>query len=104
MRTPEDLSARDGELVLIEFSEEHPPLINQVGMCSKIKNYYKRTVGKDQRPPTYEFGETTYAHTSPFLGILTPGQSIQAIENNMYRAPIYHQKLPETDFIIIRTR
>lgn len=30
MRTPEDLTGRDGELILIEFCEEHPPLINQV--------------------------------------------------------------------------
>lgn len=30
MRTPEDLSGKDGELVLIEFCEEHPPLMNQV--------------------------------------------------------------------------
>lgn len=30
MRTPEDLTGRDGELILIEFCEEHPPLLNQV--------------------------------------------------------------------------
>lgn len=104
MRTPEDLTGRDGELALIEFSEEHPPLMNQVGMCSKVKNYYKRRAGKDQGPPTYKYGETAYAHTSPFLGILTPGQSIQAVENNMYRAPIYEHKIPDTDFLVIRTR
>lgn len=104
MRTAEDLSGKDGELVIIEFSEEHPPLMNQVGMCSKVKNYYKRKAGKDQGPQKYKYGETAYAHTSPFLGILTPGQSIQAIENNMYRAPIYEHKIPETDFLIIRTR
>ncbi|XP_033321327.1 TATA-box binding protein associated factor 1 isoform X2 [Megalopta genalis] len=104
MRTPEDLSGKDGEVVLIEFSEEHPPLMNQVGMCSKVKNYYKRKAGKDQGPQKYKYGETAYAHTSPFLGILTPGQSIQAIENNMYRAPIYEHKIPETDFLVIRTR
>lgn len=46
MRSVDDLSGRDGELVLVEFCEEHPPLINQVGMCSKIKNYYKRCTGK----------------------------------------------------------
>lgn len=46
MRSVDDLSGRDGELVLVEFCEEHPPLINQVGMCSRIKNYYKRCVGK----------------------------------------------------------
>merc|ERR1712025_521034 len=44
------------------------------------------------------------AHTSPFLGTMIPGQTIQAIENNMYRCPIYEHKLPATDFIVIRTR
>lgn len=104
MRSAEDLTGRDGELVLVEFSEEHPPLINQVGMCSKFKNYYKRKAAKDAEPPSYKYGETAYAHTSPFLGILTPGQSIQAVENNMYRAPIYEHNVPSTDFLIIRTR
>ncbi|RLU17198.1 hypothetical protein DMN91_011267 [Ooceraea biroi] len=73
MRTPEDLTGRDGEVVLIEFSEEHPPLMNQVGMCSKVKNYYKRRAGKDQGPQTY-------------------------------KAPIYEHKIPDTDFLVIRTR
>lgn len=104
MRTAEDLTGRDGDLVLVEFCEEHPPLVNQVGMCSKIKNYYKRKAGKDLGPPAYRYGEVAYAHTSPFLGILHPGQSIQAVENNMYRAPIYEHKIPTTDFVIIRTR
>lgn len=103
MRTAEDLTGRDGDIILVEFCEEHPPLMNQVifglwssltciyifflqvGMCSKIKNYYKRKAAKDSGPPSYRYGETAYAHTSPFLGILHPGQSIQAIENNMYR-------------------
>ena len=44
------------------------------------------------------------AHTSPFLGQMEPGKTIQAIESNMYRAPIYEHKMPETDFLIIRTR
>ncbi|XP_044752850.1 transcription initiation factor TFIID subunit 1 isoform X2 [Coccinella septempunctata] len=104
MRTPEDLSGKDGDLILIEFCEEHPPLMNQVGMCSKIKNYYKRTAGKDNGPTNYKYGEMAYAHTSPFLGILHPGQTIQACENNMYRAPIYEHAIPQTDFLIIRTR
>ncbi|XP_045464560.1 transcription initiation factor TFIID subunit 1 isoform X2 [Harmonia axyridis] len=104
MRTPEDLSGKDGDLVLIEFCEEHPPLMNQVGMCSKVKNYYKRTAGKDMGPTNYKYGEMAYAHTSPFLGILHPGQTIQACENNMYRAPIYEHAIPQTDFLIIRTR
>ncbi|XP_058117748.1 transcription initiation factor TFIID subunit 1 isoform X2 [Anopheles coustani] len=104
MRTPEDLTGRDGELILIEFCEEHPPLMNQVGMAAKIKNFYKRKIGKDPGPPEFRFGETHYAHTSPFLGILHHGQCIQAIENNMYRAPIYPHQIGETDFLVIRTR
>ena len=42
MRTPEDLTGRDGEIVLAEFSEEWPVLMEMVGMGTKIKNYYKR--------------------------------------------------------------
>lgn len=73
-------------------------------MCSKMKNYYKRKAGKDQGPPSYRYGEIAYAHTSPFLGLLLPGMSIQVVENNMYRAPIFEHKIPETDFLVIRTR
>lgn len=45
MRSPEDLSGKDGDLIMCEYSEEHPPLMMQVGMATLIKNYYKR-VGK----------------------------------------------------------
>lgn len=68
-----------------------------------IELFFSRAV-QDTGPPTYKYGETAFAHTSPFLGTLHPGQSIQAIENNMYRAPIYEHKLPPTDFLVIRTR
>ncbi|XP_025197408.1 transcription initiation factor TFIID subunit 1 [Melanaphis sacchari] len=104
MRTPDDLTGRDGSIILVEYCEEHPPLLNQVGMCSKIKNYYKRKIGKDPGPPNLRFGEIAYAHTSPFLGVLSPGKTIQVIENNLYRAPIYEHKPLENDFLLIRTR
>lgn len=42
MRTPQDLTAMDGELILAEYSEEYPPIMMQVGMATKVKNYYKR--------------------------------------------------------------
>ncbi|KAM4726971.1 transcription initiation factor TFIID subunit 1 isoform 1-T1 [Anableps anableps] len=104
MRTPQDLTGRDGDLILAEYSEEYPPLIMQVGMASKIKNYYKRKPGKDPGAPDCKYGETVYCHTSPFLGSLHPGQLLQAFENNLFRAPIYLHKMPETDFLVIRTR
>lgn len=76
----------------------------QVGMCSKLKNYYKRKAGKDGGPPELPFGDPAIAHTSPFLGIMPPGRCIQAVENNLYRSPIYPHRVPETDFLLIRTR
>uniref|UniRef100_A0A3P9HFU6 Transcription initiation factor TFIID subunit n=1 Tax=Oryzias latipes TaxID=8090 RepID=A0A3P9HFU6_ORYLA len=104
MRTPQDLTGTDGDLILAEYSEEYPPLIMQVGMATKIKNYYKRKPGKDPGAPDCKYGETVYCHTSPFLGSLHPGQLLQAFENNLFRSPIYLHKMPETDFLVLRTR
>ena len=42
MRTMQDLSGMDGDIIIVEYSEEFPPLMMQVGMATKIKNYYKR--------------------------------------------------------------
>ncbi|XP_040573195.1 transcription initiation factor TFIID subunit 1 [Lepeophtheirus salmonis] len=104
MRTPEDISGKDGELVLFEFIEEHSPLLDLVGMCSKIKNYYKRKPENDKGPGKFKYGESTIAHTSPFLGTMSPGQSVQALENNMFRSPVFEHTPPFSDFVIIRTR
>uniref|UniRef100_A0AAV2J8F7 Transcription initiation factor TFIID subunit n=1 Tax=Knipowitschia caucasica TaxID=637954 RepID=A0AAV2J8F7_KNICA len=104
MRTPQDLTGKDGDLILAEYSEEYAPTIMQVGMATKIKNYYKRKPGKDPGAPDCKYGETVYCHTSPFLGSLHPGQLLQAFENNLFRAPIYLHKMPETDFLVLRTR
>uniref|UniRef100_A0A3Q3WTE1 Transcription initiation factor TFIID subunit n=1 Tax=Mola mola TaxID=94237 RepID=A0A3Q3WTE1_MOLML len=104
MRTPQDLTGKDGDLILAEYSEEYAPLIMQVGMATKIKNYYKRKPGKDPGAPDCKYGETVYCHTSPFLGSLHPGQLLQAFENNLFRSPIYLHKMPETDFLVLRTR
>ena len=104
MRTAEDTSGKDGEISLFEYIEENPPLLSLVGMCSKVKNYYKRKPGSDSGAKKLRYGETTMAHTSPFLGQMTPGQTIQTFENNLFRAPIYEHRVPQTDFIIIRTR
>ncbi|KAL6098931.1 taf1 [Pungitius sinensis] len=104
MRTPQDLTGKDGDLILAEYSEEYAPLIMQVGLATKIKNYYKRKPGKDPGAPDCKYGETVYCHTSPFLGSLHPGQLLQAFENNLFRAPIYLHKMPQSDFLVLRTR
>ncbi|KAI6241578.1 hypothetical protein M3Y99_00317400 [Aphelenchoides fujianensis] len=89
MRHLRDLTSLDGKILL-------------PGMASKIRNYYKRKT-QNEPEPSCEFGETAFTMVSPFLGNLEPGQCLQAIENNMFRAPIYRHTTPETDFILIRT-
>jgi len=42
MRRLQDLSGLDSDLVLVEYSEQYPPLLNQIGMATLIKNYYKK--------------------------------------------------------------
>lgn len=103
MRDVADLSGRDGDLMLLEYSEEHPPLLCQPGMASKIKNYYKKKPGKDV-DPDFEFGEMAYLHSVPFLGQLQPGQAMQSIENNLFRAPIYRHSPNHADYLLIRNR
>ncbi|KAI6202978.1 Transcription initiation factor TFIID subunit 1 [Aphelenchoides besseyi] len=102
MRSLRDLTSKDGKMLLIEYSEEHPPFMSQPGMSSKIRNYYKRKT-QNEPEPSCEFGETAFTSSSPFLGNLEPGQCLQALENNMFRAPIYRHATPETDFILIRS-
>eukprot|EP00057_Strongylocentrotus_purpuratus_P005992 XP_011660466.1 PREDICTED: transcription initiation factor TFIID subunit 1 [Strongylocentrotus purpuratus] len=104
MRTVEDLSGMDGHLIMTEYCEEYPPQMMQVGMATRITNYYKRKPSSDAKPPLHEYGETINVHSSPFLGSLRPGQSLQAFENNLFRAPLYKHKVPTTDFLLIRTR
>lgn len=41
MRTPEDFSGKDGELLFIEYCEEHPPLLNQV-IFSDVNEFFSR--------------------------------------------------------------
>ncbi|CAD6184372.1 unnamed protein product [Caenorhabditis auriculariae] len=103
MRDVADLSGRDGDLVLIEYSEEHPSVLSQPGMAGKMRNYYKRKPGNDVEPD-FDFGEMAFSHHVPFLGQLQPGQAIQSIENNLYRAPIYRHQPLSTDFLLIRRK
>ncbi|GKZ00022.1 hypothetical protein MPSEU_000955600 [Mayamaea pseudoterrestris] len=41
IRTESDLSPTEGNLILIEYSEERPPIFLTKGMASKIVNYYR---------------------------------------------------------------
>lgn len=59
---------------------------------------------KEEEQREFEFGETAFSHASPFLGTLSATESLQAIENNMFRAPIFKHTPPDTDFLLIRNK
>ncbi|KAH9913336.1 atypical/TAF1 protein kinase [Epithele typhae] len=104
-----DLSLRDtSNFVIWEFSEEHPPIISNFGMGSILVNYYRKKSEKDDHIPKSELGEPIVIEPqdeSPFMkfGYVYPGQTVQALYNNLLRAPLFRQKPYPTDFLLIRT-
>lgn len=128
-----NLTAKEGELFLFEYSEEFPPVLSQNGMASNIKTY----IQQQQMPPSAKnlkgvskLSQSTKDNASPtkvdspmknsvnlgyvevlnqkaeqvYYNKLKPGSQVQMIENNLYRAPIYAHASPSCDFLIIRTR
>ncbi|KAJ3102902.1 hypothetical protein HDU97_000215 [Phlyctochytrium planicorne] len=87
--------------------EEYPPVMSNFGMGSLMLNYYRKVDEKDLTVPKAEIGCHTpldKVDATPFLnfGDVEPGQLIQAISNNLLRAPIFPQKVSDTDFVLIK--
>jgi transcription initiation factor TFIID subunit 1 len=38
----EDYSAREDDMILAEYVEEHPPLVSRPAMCTLIRNFYQK--------------------------------------------------------------
>ena len=106
--TTKNLSMADSShALLLEYSEEHPIMLSQTGMGNKVVNYYKRKTADDTSRPKGEIGDTNVLlleDRSPFsqFGVVEPGETITAIHNSMYRAPIFKQNPNKEDFLVIR--
>ncbi|OMJ26554.1 putative transcription initiation factor TFIID [Smittium culicis] len=113
-----DITLRDSaEMILVEYSEEFPPIMSNVGMGAALVNYYRKTEEQDNHIPDVSLGDLFIlgiADASPFLnfGNVMPGQTISVLHNNMFRAPLFSHKLGKysarenkkkpTDFLGIR--
>ncbi|KAI0034145.1 hypothetical protein K488DRAFT_84237 [Vararia minispora EC-137] len=103
-----DLTLSDkSNFVIWEFSEEHPPIIQNFGMGSVLVNYYRKKHDKDDHIPKSELGQPFLLEPqddSPFMkfGNVNPGQTIPALYNNLIRAPLFKHKSPSTDFLVIK--
>lgn len=104
-----DLSLADNSnAMLLEYSEEHPTVLSNFGMGSRIINYYRRKDAEDQSRPKNEIGETSVLmpeDRSPFaqFGTVDPGETVPTLHNAMYRAPVFKHDPKNTDFLVIRT-
>lgn len=108
LKKKKELTLRDtAEFVLLEYSEEIPPLIIKTGMASIITTFYRKTNSKDTPTSEPEIGSMTVLDPkdpSPFLfiGDVQPGEYISGIVNNLYKAPIvFHSS---KDLIAIKTK
>ncbi|KAJ1721418.1 hypothetical protein LPJ53_004048 [Coemansia erecta] len=103
-----DVTLKDSaDCVLIEYSEEYPLVLSNVGMGSVFVNYYRKRSALDQAFPKVDLGELMIldlADISPFLnfGNIEPGQVVPALYNNMFRAPLFQQKQRATDFLVVK--
>ena len=104
-----DLSLNDNSnVLLLEYSEEYPMMMSNLGMGSKVVNYYRKRTIEDSNRPRMDIGELNLLlpqDKSPFslFGHIDPGQVTPAIYNGMYRAPIFKQQANNTDLLVIRT-
>lgn len=93
--------------ILVEFSEEHPAVLSNAGMASRIVNYYRKKNEQDESRPKLEVGESHVLDVqdrSPFwnFGSVEPGEITPTLYNKMIRAPLFKHEVPPTDFILIR--
>ena len=105
-----DLSVGDNSTaILLEYTEEHPIMLTQTGMGSKIVNYYRKRAADDTTRPKYKLGETQVLlleDKSPFynIGHVDPGEEATALYNSMYRAPLFEQDPSLQDFLVVREK
>ncbi|ORZ40643.1 hypothetical protein BCR44DRAFT_1097672 [Catenaria anguillulae PL171] len=108
LRSARDMTLRDSSnFILLEYSDEVPLLLSNVGMAAFVYNYYRKRDEKDPTEPTAEIGATNILEPDqpgPFFGFvdIDKGQAMPVLYNNMIRAPLYPHKPNDTDFILIR--
>ncbi|KAL9657077.1 hypothetical protein ABK040_002703 [Willaertia magna] len=99
----QDLSANDHRVVLMEYIEEKPSMLNNVGMATMIMNYYKKPNSALDRIPECEDGIPIVVDSEdsvPLISTLVDGEFLTTTENNMFRAQIFKHEPKPTDFLL----
>ncbi|KAK9185058.1 hypothetical protein WN943_025411 [Citrus x changshan-huyou] len=106
-----DLSVKDGHVFLMEYCEERPLLLSNVGMGANLCTYYQKSSPGDQAGALLCGGNNCLGNVltlepgdkSPFLGDIKAGCSQSSLETNMYGAPVFPHKVATTDFLLVRS-
>ena len=106
LQSKRDLSAVEGPLLHVEYLEQHPTVLNNVGMGLALTDYYRQRTENDL-PPEPRWGATHLLHPtddSPFVGDLARGQHQLALCCAMFRAPCHpHAAAAGTDFLLVHS-
>lgn len=99
--------ADNSNVLLFEYSEEHPTMLSNVGMGNRVINYYRRKTMDDTSRPKLDVGEIAVLlpqDKSPFsiFGYVDPGHITPTLHNGMYRAPIFRHRARNNDFLVIK--
>lgn len=100
--------ADNSNVLLLEYSEEYPTMLSNVGMGNRVINYYRRKTMDDTLRPKLDVGETIILlpqDKSPFsiFGHVDAGQITPTLHNGMYRAPIFKHTARKNDFLVVKT-
>ena len=104
--TRNDLTARSGNVVLMEYIEERPPLKCNKGMQTKVCDFYVKKEDDDDdvvepgEVPTIVLPPASEENPSPFVGSIEHGKKQRAIYNNMYVAPAYEGRMRVSDYLV----
>ncbi|KAK2078921.1 hypothetical protein QBZ16_002611 [Prototheca wickerhamii] len=107
------LGAADGHVLLFEYMELQPLLLNRPGMGARLQLYYRRRNADDDAHLGFEEGaEPRWKRgsvlalgdddESPFLGDLAPGARQLAVEAGLFRAPAQPYDAAPSDFLLVR--
>lgn len=99
--------ADNSNVLLLEYSEEYPTMLSNVGMGNRVINYYRRKTMDDTSRPKLDVGETGILlpqDKSPFsiFGHVDPGHITPTLHNGMYRAPIFKHTARNNDFLVVK--
>lgn len=116
-----DLNPTNGTCFFLEYVEQHPPMVSNPGMVSKIQHYW--------RPgESAKFGSSAFASTSnrtppsshngfaidensvivlgdnddtPFVGDIPPGRMVSTFNNKLFKAPIFRHKCSDGNLFLL---